>query len=72
MTTKVHIRYLCTFWTLIFLRVFHFLEGLMLRHLTSKDDENIFNAPTQRSQKTENTYNIEGPKGPEVRKSNKT
>ena len=44
----------------------------MIRYQTSKDNENIFNAPTQQIQKMESTYNMEGPKGSEVKESNKT
>jgi hypothetical protein len=44
----------------------------MIRYQVSKGDENIFDAPTQQNQKMENTYNTQGPKGPEVRESNKT
>lgn len=40
----------------------------MIRYQVNKDDENIFNLPTSQIQKIENTYNMEGPKGPEVRK----
>jgi hypothetical protein len=54
------------------LGVFHFLDGLTIRYQVNKDDGNIFNPPTQEIQKIENTYNTEGPKGPEVRESNKT
>lgn len=39
----------------------------MLRDQVNKDDENIF-YPTTTDSKNRNAYNMEGPKGSEVRK----
>ncbi len=68
---KVH-KVLVDLLNLNFSKSIPFFWGLMISIKRVKKDQIFLMHLQNRTQKIENTYNTEGPNGPEVRESNKT